>query len=236
MLLVFICVGIVYGNSERQHIRKGNALYNEGNFSEAELEYRRSLELNAQNTKALFNLGNALYKQGRFEEAAELYESLSKFVPSDNEKASAYHNLGNSLLRNQQLAESVEAYKQALRLNPDDDDTRYNLSYAMQQLQDQPPQEQPSDGDDEDGELDDDGQQDQQDQSGDDEQQQDQGQQQDEGQQQQDDSKQPARPDKITPQDAERILDALNQKEQNVQDEMQRQQIQVQPGTTEKEW
>lgn len=214
LVLILILPGMVQAQ-ERRNLRQGNKLYRDEKFNDAEIRYRRSLEENPQNIKGMFNLGNALYRQGRFEEAAEIFGGLSQFAPGEREKAFAYHNLGNTHLQSQKYAESVEAYKNALRINPDDEQTRHNLAYAMRLLQEQPPQDQEGDGN-EDQEQ---------------EQEQEQNQDQPEDQQQQ----QP-RPDQISPQDAERILDALNQKEQNVQEGMKREQTQRAPVRQEREW
>ncbi|MCK7528269.1 MAG: tetratricopeptide repeat protein [Ignavibacteriales bacterium] len=37
-------------------------------------------------------------------------------------------------LKSNKLEESVEAYKTALKFNPNDQDTKYNLSYALEML------------------------------------------------------------------------------------------------------
>jgi tetratricopeptide (TPR) repeat protein len=216
--------GILYGQADQRHIRQGNKLYQGEKFNEAEIRYRQSLEENPQNTRGMFNLGNALYRQGRFDEAAELFEGLSQFAPGEIEKASAYHNLGNAFLQSQKYAESVEAYKNALRINPEDEETRFNLAYAMRMLQEQPQQDQED--------------QDQNDQEQNQDQQKNQDQQQDEqNQDQQNEQQQPQhRPDQITPQDAQRILDALNQKEQKVQEDLKREQKQRGTVRQEREW
>jgi len=217
LLLAFSTAGI--SQSDRRQVRQGNKLYQDEKFNEAEMRYRQSLEENPQNYKGIFNLGNALYRQGRLDEAAELFQGLSQFAPGEHERAYAYHNLGNTFLRSQKYAESIEAYKNSLRINPDDEQTRFNLAYAMRLLQEQPPQDQGSDGE-KDQQKDRDEQKDQQPQQGED----------DQPQQQQ------PRPDQISPQDAERILDALNQKEQKVQEELKRDQTQRAPARQAREW
>lgn len=48
-----------------------------------------------------------------------------------------FHNLGNSYLAQKKYSEAVEAYKNALRRNPADMDTKSNLAYAQKMLEDQ---------------------------------------------------------------------------------------------------
>lgn len=215
---------ITMGQADRRHVRQGNRLYQGEKFNEAEIRYRQSLEENPQNTRGMFNLGNALYKQGRYDEAAELFEGLSQFAPKVEEKAFAFHNLGNTFLQSKKYAESVEAYKNALRINPEDEQTRFNLAYAMRMLQQQPPQDQGEGGD----------------RNQEKDQQKDQNQDPQRNEQQRDQSDQQQQPqpspDQISPQDAQRILDALNQKEQKVQEDLKREQKQLATGRQEREW
>jgi len=215
LFLILVLPAMVQAQ-ERRNLRQGNKLYQDERFNDAEIRYRQSLEENPQNIKGMFNLGNALYRQGRFDEAAEIFGGLSQFAPGEREKAFAWHNLGNTYLESQKYAESVEAYKNALRINPDDEQTRHNLAYAMRLLQEQPPQDQDGDEDENQDQNEDQQQQDEQEQ--------------DQQQQQQ------PRPNQISPQDAERILDALNQKEQDVQEDLKRGQTQRAPVRQEREW
>ena len=43
---------------ERNHIRKGNKLYEEKKYSEAEVEYRKAIQENKDSEIGLFNLGS----------------------------------------------------------------------------------------------------------------------------------------------------------------------------------
>ncbi|MFO7977443.1 MAG: tetratricopeptide repeat protein [Bacteroidales bacterium] len=221
-ILAIILLGIQWGYAQeaRKKVRQGNQLYQEEKFDEAEIEYRKALEDGKQNYKALFNLGNSLYRQGRYEEAANIFEGLTPTIADEQQKAAALHNLGNAYLENQQFQEGVEAYKNALRLNPQSEDTRHNLAYAMQMLQDPPPQEQE--------------QQDQQDQQQDQQKEQP-GEDQQEQPQDIDQGQQP-RPDELSPQDAKRILDALNQQEQKIQQERKKEEGRRVPAKVEREW
>jgi Ca-activated chloride channel homolog len=222
LLLIFIIIGSpLFAQQENAEIRRGNRGFNSENFQEAEFNYRKALEQNQSNLKALYNLASSLYKQGRFEEAANILDGMAQMPMSDSEKADVYHNLGNANLSNQKIKEGVEAYKNSLRLRPDDMDTRHNLAHALRLLQEQEQQQQNQDQD-KDQQKDD---KDKKDQPKDQEQKQD-----DEKKQDQ------PRPDQISPQDAQRILDALNQQEQKIQEKIEREQIQAKPVRPEREW
>ncbi len=226
----------VGAGNDLQLLRQGNRLFEEGSYLEAEAKYREALELDETNYRAWHNLGNALYHQGRLEEAADIYNRLLGKAPSDQARAAGWHNLGNSLLGNGQVAESIEAYKQALRLRPDDEDTRYNLAYALNLLEEMPPDASSDGADESDG--DDDGDQQQQDQQqaeGDDDKEQDAKGDQDRKEQNEEDQM-AERPEQISLQDAERILDALRQQEQKVQEDINRESETTQPARPRRQW
>ena len=144
--LGLLCTGAVVGQkAERERIREGNKLYNKEQFTEAEIAYRKSIEVNPRSFEGAYNLGNALYKQQKYPEAAEQYNLvaaqsarlLADNPANVNRVAQVFHNLGNISMQNKEYAKSVEAYKQSLRLNPTDDETRYNLALAQKLLENQ---------------------------------------------------------------------------------------------------
>ena len=132
MAAFMFCCGAVFAQkAERKNVREGNKLYETEKFTEAEIAYRKSLEVNPRSSEGTYNLGNALYKQKKFPEAAEQYQLLAgqgeKMIETPEGKArlaEIYHNVGNIGMQSKEYAKSVEAYKQSLRLNPKDDETK----------------------------------------------------------------------------------------------------------------
>ncbi len=117
----------------RTLIRNGNSSYQNNNFDKAELNYRKALVLNPKNKSANFNLGNTLYSQQKFQESQEYYE---KSIDKNDDKflrARAYHNMGNACFKSNQLEQAILVYENALKLNPSDIDTKYNLAMAKKQ-------------------------------------------------------------------------------------------------------
>ncbi len=143
LLLSFL---ISIGNSlsaqtAHKSLRFGDNAYEKGDFSDAEINYRRALEKeNAAQSK--YNLGNAIYKQGRFDEAIPQFEAAAGASLDPEMRANAFHNLGNAYFEKQEFEKSVEAYKNSLRIAPDDMDTKKNLSRAMRRMQQQQQQQQ----------------------------------------------------------------------------------------------
>ena len=232
MRILFITIllssaSLLLAQQESPDVRRGNKQYNDSNYTEAEINYRRALDKNDQSFEAHYNLGNALFRQEKYPEALEQFAKAEQLIKSDDEThqeqidnrlAATYHNMGNALYAQQQYDKAVAAYQQSLRRNPKDNDTRYNLVKAMQQLQQQQQQQQNQDQN-----------QQQQQQNDSTQQQQQQEQQQQEQQQQQQQNE-----DQMDKETAEQILQALEQDEQETQEKLQRQQGKKR--RVEKEW
>ncbi len=205
IIILILFSANLYSQSTRSFIRKGNKEFKEKNYNEAEINYRKSLEIEPNSDIGLYNLGSSLYKQENYQDATYYYGSLANKELDSETKAKIYHNLGNTLFQQQKYAESIESYKNALRNNPNDLDTKYNLEYARRMLIQQEQQQQQNQNQ----------QQNQQNQNQ--EKQQEQQDQQQENQQQQ--QRQEQRKDQISKEDAERMLQALDRKEKDLQKE-----------------
>ena len=141
LLLALLLPTLFYAQSEKKHLKDGNALYGKSDFNNAEKEYSKALSKNKNSYKSSFNLGDAYYRQGKYEEAANQFQLLTHSATSKDTLAKAFHNLGNSLLKSKKYQESVDAYKNALKNNPNDKETQYNLAYAQQFLKQQQDQD-----------------------------------------------------------------------------------------------
>ena len=49
--------------AERKNVREGNKLYESEKYTESEIAYRKSLEVNPRSTEGTYNLGNSLYNR-----------------------------------------------------------------------------------------------------------------------------------------------------------------------------
>lgn len=125
-------------------VEKGNDRYRKGDYSSAEMYYRKALIKEPGNLKAKFNLGNAMEKQKKEEQAAALFNdvaSAGKAVDTAM-KAKAFYNKGLAMAKDGKLPVAIDAFKQALRLTPDDEHARENLQKAMNELKQQQQQQQ----------------------------------------------------------------------------------------------
>jgi len=205
ILFLLFFVSIVIAQPAQKLVRSGNNAYKEGHFKDAEIDYRKALTKSPNSLKATFNLGNSLYKQQNFNEAAAQYLKLAQSENKEASKSNVLYNLGNSLLENKKYKESIDAYKMALRQNPKDEDTRYNLSYALAKLQQQEKQKQNQKQ-----------------------------QQQQQKKQQQQQQQQQAKPN-MSKQDADRMLNAMNNNEKRTLDKKNKQNMPSQ-NQPEKDW
>ena len=221
--------GVSAQKAERDYIRKGNRLFNDSVFVDAEVNYRKALEANPKSTVSMYNLGNTLSQQQKFQDAMEQYVSASKIEKDKMKLAHIYHNMGVLFQAGKDYAKAVEAYKMSLRNNPADDETRYNLALAQKMLKDQQQNQDQN-----------------QDQNKDQQQKQDQ--QQDKNKDKQNDQKQDEKKDQQQPpksekkdnqmskENAEQLLNSVMQDEKDVQDKVKKQQKVLQGGRLEKDW
>jgi Ca-activated chloride channel family protein len=235
IILLVMYVSSSFAQSSKKLIHDGNQLYEQKKYSEAESKYRKSLSTKENALIGNYNLGNTLYQEGKIEEAKEQFQTAAADKSADKEQLSrTYHNLGNSYLKSKKYPESIESYKQALKLNPKDNDTRYNLAYAqsmLQQQQQQQKNDQNKDNKDKDNKDKDKNKQDKDKQNQEKEQQQ-KDQQSDEQKQADQQKAQPK--DKISKEDAEKILQALNNDEKKTQKKLNiKQPVRV---SIEKQW
>ena len=137
MLVAMVFAANGFAQTDRQHVRMGNKLFRKGAYADAEVEYKKALTINENNTQAIYNLGCALLQQGQDSMAVEQFEQAGRAETNKVRKAMAYHNIGVVMQSSQNYGQAIEAYKEALRNNPHDDMTRYNLVLCKRQQQQQ---------------------------------------------------------------------------------------------------
>lgn len=229
ILFVILAVGASAQKIERDYIRKGNRLFNDSVFVDAEVNYRKALEVNPKSTVSMYNLGNTLSQQQKFKDAMEQYVAAGKIEKDKIKLAHIYHNMGVLFQAGKDYAQAVEAYKMSLRNNPKDDETRYNLALAQKMLKDQQQNQQNQDQNQDQNKDEQEKKQDQQ---------KDQNKQND--QKKDDQQQQPPKPEKkdneMSKENAEQLLNSVMQDEKDTQDKVKKQQQVIQGGRLEKDW
>lgn len=155
LLILFFCPILLWAadvsdnstKKERNYIRQGNEQYTESHYRDAEVLYKKALEINPTSEIAQFNLASSLMKQSGsaqadspnnpIMQADSIFRNLAQNALNQNVKENSYYNLGNIAFDKQDYAQSIEMYKSALRINPENDEARENLRLAQLKKQEQ---------------------------------------------------------------------------------------------------
>ena len=195
---------------DRKEVREGNRKFRKGDFKNSEIDYRRAVVKDSLSVAGEYNLASALYRQQNYDEAGKALEAVKDAAPAGVHAADYYYNMGDVALQKKDYGAAVKAFKESLLLRPDDMDAKENYIYAKKMLQNQQ----------QGGEGQQDQNQDQQDQNQD---QQDQNQNQNEDQNKdQDQPNQQDQQPQISPQQAQQMLRAIQAKEKDTQDKVNR--------------
>ena len=255
-LMVMLCSLSAFAQVDRREVRAGNRAFKKGEFGQSEVDYKKALLKDSTSVAAQYNLANALYKLENYTEAEKYSKAALDSLSRSPRAADAHYNSGDIYLQQRRWSEAIEAFKSSLRLNPDDMDAKSNLAYAQKMLQnEQQQQNQDGEGDnnqqndqnqdqnndqnqnqDQNQNKDQDKQDDQnKDQNQDD--QQDQQQNPDQNQDQQPPQDQPQQDQKISPEAAEQMLQAIQAKEDETQEKVKKEKAAaVKSRQKEKNW
>lgn len=136
-ILLFLLPTLGFGQEWRDSLTVARDAYKAKNYGKA-LKYYKSAQKNAPEGIDLSEeIAQSAYRDHQYEMAEEIYKQTAQTKKSEKQKAADYHNLGNAQMRKKDYQGAVESYKESLRKNPNDAETRYNLSEAMRQLQNQ---------------------------------------------------------------------------------------------------
>ncbi len=207
-------------------LSEGNKLYNEQRYDEATANYMKALQKDPNNATGLFNLGSALYQKKQFDSSRKIMSATANAIKDKGGKAAANYNIGNTYMAQKKWDDAITAYKNTLRNNPTDADAKYNLSYAeamkkkedkngggKNDKQDQNKDKKKDQKQDQKQDKQDKDKQDKQDGKGDDK---------DKKDQQDKDQKPQGQPSKLTQQQADQLLNALQQEEKKLQDKLKK--------------
>lgn len=218
LFLVFMfCAVVAAAQPEREEVRSGNRAFSKGDIDKAELEYRRALENNPTSVFGRYNLGNALHKKGNSQEAQKVVSDLVDSLDNLSFGSKVFHNLGNYALDQKKYSEAVEFYKNSLRANPSDLETKSNLAYAQAMLKNEQNKDNQDNKDNKENQENQEKKDNQDNQEKKDNQ--------DNKDNQEKKENQP--PPKITPQTAQQMLQAIQNKEKETQEKVKKEKAKV---------
>lgn len=233
ILLVLMSVGMCLDASaqaDRHDVRAGNRKFRKDKFREAEIDYRKAVLKDSLSVAGQYNLASDLYRQEDCQGAAKALKAIKDAAASSDHASDYWYNLGDVALASKDYASAVDAFRQALLLTPDDLDAKENYIYAKLMLQNQ----QNGGG----------GQNQNQDQNQDQDQDQNQDENQDQNQDRNDnqDENQDRNQDqnqeqKISPQQAQQMLKAIQAKEKETQEKVNKEKAELlQSRQKDKNW
>ena len=226
--------------TDRKEVRSGNRQFRRENYKEAEISYRKALVKDSLSFAANYNLANVLYRGEHYDEAGKVMETVREAAPASEYGADYFFNAGDIALAKKDYAAAVDAFKQSLLLNPGDLQAKENYIYARKMLENR---QQNGGGQDNQQNQDDQQNQDNQDNQdnhqdkNDNQQNQDQQNNQDQQDSQDGRNGQQPQPVKISPQQAQQMLKAMQAKEKETQDKVNREKAEaLKSRQKEKNW
>ena len=233
---------------DKKDVRRGNRDFRKGELREAEIDYRKALVKDSMSVAANYNLANTLYREGDFAQAQQTLERVKDVAPMSAASADYYFNLGDAALQQKDYQKAVEAFGESLIRRPDDLQAKENFIYAKKMLQNQQnnqnqdqnqnnDQNQDNQDQNQDQNQDNQNNQDQNDDQNKDQNDQSQdGDQNQDGNQDQKEQPQGQQP-KISPQQAQQMLQAIQAKEKETQDKVNKQKAEaLKSRQKEKNW
>lgn len=151
ILLLAFAADLFPDDAERDG-RRGNELYADEAFDEAAEAFASGLAVLRDDAEGRLryglhnNLGAALLKSGDGEGAREAFDRALRAAASDADLARTFYNAGNAAMAARDLEAALDHYRHSLLRNPDSEDAKFNYEFARRQLEQQQ-QEQQEQGD-----------------------------------------------------------------------------------------
>lgn len=231
ILMLLLMPLSLLAQTDKREVRRGNRSFRHSDYKQAEIDYRKGMVKDSSSFASTYNLANTLYKQRDFDGAGKMLDRLSEQVAESEYSAQYWFNQGDVALKKKDYAAAAKAFKESLLIRPDDLTAKENYIYARKMMEDQQQgqqgdnsnQDQNQDNQDQDNQD-----QDNQDNQNNDQNQDNQDQNQDQdnqnGDQNQDKKDQQSQPQeqKVSKQQAQQMLQAIQAKEKETQDKVEK--------------
>lgn len=227
---------------DRHDVRAGNRKFRKGDWKAADISYRKALVKDSTSVPANFNLANTLYRTENYDEAAKTMEKIKDSAPSSANAADYFYNVGDIAIAKKDWQGAVTAFKESLLRNPGDLEAKENYIYAKKMLENQQNGGGGNGQNNQDNQDNQDNQQNKNDQNGQGDQNQDQNQNDQNNQPQQSSQnnqggQQDGQQMKISPQQAQQMLRAIQAKEKETQDKVNKEKAEaLKSRQKEKNW
>ena len=122
---------------DRKEVRSGNRQFRREDYKAADISYRKALVKDSLSLAANYNLANVLYREEHYDEAGKALETVKNVAETSGYGADYNFNVGDVALARKDYAAAVEAFKKSLVLNPGDLQAKENYIYAKKMLENQ---------------------------------------------------------------------------------------------------
>ena len=222
-LLLLLSVPDAFSQADRRQVRAGNRDFKKEDYRSADVDYRKALLKDSTSLAANYNLANTCYllaggqkAVGSLDEASRFYAAVEEKASESGHAADYWFNVGDLAIARKDWSAAVDAFRKSLLANPDDLDAKENYIYARKKMEDQ---------------------QNNQDQNQDQQNNQDQNQNQDQDQNQGGGEQNGQREPQISPQAAQQMLQAIQAKEKETQDKVNKEKaLMLKSREKEKNW
>lgn len=146
-VICFLTIPCLAGIRPKKEVKKGNLLYNNGEFNEALKQYEEAILKDPDSDVVNFNIGAALYKTEDYKAAMRHFEK-SLVTEEKSLGARADYNLGNAEYKygiskeNENVEEAISLlkrslghYEKAIAFDPEDEDAKFNYDFVKKELE-----------------------------------------------------------------------------------------------------
>jgi len=139
IFIYFLCIGFfiqAQNTKDFSYMKNANKKYASKDYKNAEIEYNKVLE--KKNTyEANFNKANTQLQQKKIDDAVKTYQISINKTKNNIQKSKAHYNIGNALMEKQNYEKAVDYYKNAIKLNPTDTQAKENFVIAKKKQKQQ---------------------------------------------------------------------------------------------------
>ena len=241
IFLTTVSVAVLHAQIDKREVRRGNRDFRKENYGKADISYRKALLKDSLSVAANYNLASTLYRQGDMQQASKVLDNIKDVASESDHSADYWYNKGDVELAAKNYGAAVESFRQSLLKAPDDVKAKENYVYAKKMLENQQNQDNQQQNQDQNGQDNQNDQNQNQDQNNKDQNQNNQDQDKN-GQDPKDDrntdqQNQQGQQPKITPQAAQQMLQAIQAKEKETQDKVNKEKAQaLKSRQKEKNW
>ena len=136
-VLAILCAAQMFAQVDRHDVRAGNRKFKKEDWREADISYRNALVKDSTSVAANYNLANTAYRQKNYDEAGKLLDRIKDSAPASSHVSDYWFNAGDVALAKKDYQAAVNAFKSALLENPSDLEAKENYIYAKKKLEDQ---------------------------------------------------------------------------------------------------